>query len=108
MKYKATGEVAIRVGHERNADAHGHLSISVMDTGLGIDKNKQQLLFQEYVRLDPTAGPGIGIGLAMSARIAEALGGAITVQSERGNGSDFVLWLPSDNALDHGASPSFR
>ena len=67
---------------------------TVADTGLGIPTEKQRLLFKEFVRLDPTAGPGAGIGLAMSARIAEALGGTITVRSESGRGSVFVLWLP--------------
>ena len=94
VKYTVIGEVAVRVGHER--ESRGRLSISVTDTGLGIDKNKQRLLFQEFLRLDPTAGPGIGIGLAMSARIVEALGGAITVRSEQGKGSTFVLWLPRE------------
>ena len=62
----------------------------------GIDPDQERLLFQEFVRLVPTAGPGVGIGLAMSARIVEAPGGAITVRSERGRGSVFVLWLPGE------------
>jgi signal transduction histidine kinase len=98
VKYTATGEVAVRVGNERDPEARGRISISVTDTGLGIDKDKQRLLFREFVRLDPTAGPGVGIGLAMSARIVEALGGGITVRSERGQGSVFVLWLPGEHA----------
>ena len=96
VKYTVTGEVAVRVGHERDPESRGRLSIPVTDTGLGIDKDKQRLLFQEFVRLDPTAGPGIGIGLAIGARIVEALGGAITVRSERGKESTFVLWLPRE------------
>jgi signal transduction histidine kinase len=95
VKYTATGEVTVRVRGEENPDSRGRLSISVADTGLGIAKDKQRLLFQEFVRLDPTAEPGVGIGLAMSAKIAEALRGTITVRSESGHGSDFVLWLQS-------------
>ena len=95
VKYTATGEVAVRVGGEDDPESRGRLSISVADTGLGIAKDKQRLLFQEFVRLDPTAEPGVGIGLAMSARIAEALGGTITVRSDSGHGSVFVLWLQS-------------
>ena len=96
VKYTVAGEVTVRVGQERDPESRGRVSIAVTDTGLGIDKDKQRLLFQEFVRLDPTAGPGSGIGLAMSARIVDALGGAITVQSERGKGSTFVLWLPRE------------
>lgn len=95
VKYTATGEVAVRVGGEDDPESRGRLSISVADTGLGIPRDKQRLLFQEFVRIDPTAGPGAGIGLVMSARIAEALGGAITVRSDSGHGSVFVLWLQS-------------
>ncbi len=93
VKYTATGEVVVRVGAEDDPESRGRLSISVADTGLGIAKDKQRLLFQEFVRLDPTGEPGVGIGLAMSARIAEAIGGALTMRSESGHGSVFVLWL---------------
>ena len=95
-KYTVTEEVAVWVGGEDDPESRGRLSISVADTGPGIAKDKQRLLFQEFVRLDPTAGPGAGIGLAMSARIAEALGGSITVRSDSGHGSVFVLWLAGE------------
>ena len=96
VKNTVTGKVAVQVRRERDPESRGRVSIPVTDTGLGIDKDKQRLLFQEFVRLDPTAGPGIGIGLAIGARIVEALGGAITVRSERGKESTFVLWLPRE------------
>lgn len=102
VKYTVTGAIALRVGTEPDPEGRGRLSISVTDTGLGITEDRQRLLFQEFVRLDPTAGPGVGIGLAMSARIAEAVGGAITVRSERGHGSVFVLWLPTAHRLGGG------
>ena len=98
VKYTPAGQVAVHVGRERDPEGHGRLSIAVSDTGLGIEKERQRLLFQEFVRLDPAAGPGVGIGLAMSARIVEALGGTITVRSQRGQGSVFVLWLPTDGS----------
>ena len=68
---------------------------SVQDDGPGIPHEKKELLFQEFVRLDPNVGTGVGIGLAISRRVAYALGGAITVESEPGQGSTFALWLPS-------------
>ena len=45
-------------------------------------------------RLDPTAQPGVGIGLAISRRIARLVGGDLTVDSELGRGATFTLWLP--------------
>ena len=66
-----------------------------MDNGPGIRLEDQGLVFQEFVRLDHSADrPGAGIGLAISQRVAHALGGRITLQSEVGVGSTFTLWLP--------------
>jgi len=96
VKYTATGDVAVRVGRECDSDGSGRISISVADTGIGIDDDQLRLVFQEFVRLDPTAEPGVGVGLAISSRIVEALGGSITVKSKKGEGSVFVLWLPCE------------
>ena len=96
VKYTASGDVTVRVGHERDSDGSGRISISVADTGIGIDEDQQRLVFQEFVRLDPTAESGAGVGLAISSRIVEALGGSITVKSKKGEGSEFVLWLPTE------------
>lgn len=93
VKYTVTGSVAVRVD---TADDGGQPSVrvAVADSGPGIPREKQHLLFREFVRLDPTAGPGAGIGLAISSRIVAALGGTIEVNSEVGRGSTFVLSLP--------------
>jgi signal transduction histidine kinase len=96
VKYTARGDVAVRVGHEHDPEGCGRISISVADTGIGIDEDQQRLVFQEFVRLDPTAESGVGVGLAISSRIVEALGGSITVKSKKGDGSVFVLWLPTE------------
>ncbi|HUG39218.1 MAG TPA: PAS domain S-box protein [Longimicrobiales bacterium] len=68
--------------------------LSVADTGPGIPAEKHHLLFQEFTRLDPEASDGAGIGLAISRRIAMALGGDIMLESATGKGSTFTLWLP--------------
>jgi signal transduction histidine kinase len=70
------------------------VGVEVSDTGPGIPADKRELLFQEFVRLDPGSAPGAGVGLAISRRIAHALHGDITVESVPGKGSTFVLWLP--------------
>jgi signal transduction histidine kinase len=69
--------------------------VDVSDTGVGIPEEKRHLLFQEFSRLDPSSGPGAGLGLAISQKIARALGGEITLQSVVGEGSTFTLWLPA-------------
>lgn len=89
VKYTARGAVTVRV----RADG-GRGAIEVVDTGAGIPADRQQLVFQEFVRLDPHVAPGAGVGLAISQRIVHALGGELTLESESGRGSSFVLWLP--------------
>jgi signal transduction histidine kinase len=68
--------------------------VDVADTGPGIPRDKQHLLFREFSRLEPGTKHGAGLGLAISQKLAHALGGEITLQSEEGQGSTFTLWLP--------------
>ncbi len=89
VKYTNHGSVTVRVLAD---DKRG--AIEVADTGTGIPADRQQLVFKEFVRLDPHAAPGAGVGLAISQKIVQALGGDITLTSEAGRGSRFVLWLP--------------
>ena len=90
VKYTERGTVTVRVRADERRGA-----IEVADTGSGIPTDRQQLVFEEFVRLDPHAAPGAGVGLAISQRIVHALGGELTLHSESGRGSSFVLWLPA-------------
>lgn len=73
------------------------VAISVVDTGIGIPAEKEHLLFEEFARLAEEQGSeGAGIGLSISQKIAQALGGTITVESEVGRGSTFTLWVPGE------------
>jgi PAS domain S-box-containing protein len=71
------------------------VAVDVSDNGPGLTEEQQQHLFEEFTRFETAAGErGTGIGLAISHRIARALGGDVTVESEVGAGSTFTLWLP--------------
>jgi signal transduction histidine kinase len=99
VKYTPSGGVTIRLVPSQwveGAKRGSHIGIEVTDTGPGIPAEQRHLLFEEFVRLDPTVGRGAGIGLTISHRLAQALGGEITVASEIGTGSTFTLWLPSE------------
>ncbi|HEX7049010.1 MAG TPA: ATP-binding protein [Longimicrobiales bacterium] len=99
VKYTERGSIAVRVGtrHDGGAPAPGDwICITVSDTGPGIPAEDRDLLFQEFPRLEPGVEHGAGLGLAISRRIADAIGGEITFQSEVGAGSTFTLWLPLD------------
>jgi signal transduction histidine kinase len=80
---------------------------TVIDTGRGIKPDDQHMLFAAFKQIDATAThphDGIGLGLCISRRLATAIGGAITLESEFGNGSNFTLEVP----LAQGALPRPR
>ncbi len=93
LKYTERGE--IRVSASVNADET--IRIAVSDPGIGISIDDQERIFQEFVQLDGDRQKrvkGTGLGLPLSRKLAELLGGSITVQSAPGVGSTFSLIIP--------------
>jgi PAS domain S-box-containing protein len=74
----------------------GRLLVAVADTGVGIPRSELGRIFDEFHRADASGARrlGTGLGLTISRRLARALGGDITVESELGVGSTFALELP--------------
>jgi two-component system sensor histidine kinase KdpD len=72
----------------------GSVSIVVQDEGPGIPPEAQERVFEPFERFDPQSGHGTGLGLAVSRRLAEVLGGRLTLSSTPGEGSSFTLALP--------------
>jgi signal transduction histidine kinase len=78
-----------------------YVTIRVADTGIGIDQDKLDRLFQPFTQLEADSGnpytrqkSGAGLGLSISRHLARMMGGDITVESEPQQGSTFTLWLP--------------
>jgi signal transduction histidine kinase len=74
---------------------HEHVTVQVRDTGCGIPPDRLAAVFEDFVT---TKRRGLGLGLAISRKIVEQLGGRITVTSEVGRGSTFVLEFPRTRA----------
>jgi PAS domain S-box-containing protein len=86
-----------RIGLATNGDANG-VEFTVWDTGIGIAKERQPLLFQPFSQVDDDLArryQGSGLGLALVKRLTELHGGWVAVESELGRGSRFHVWVPA-------------
>jgi signal transduction histidine kinase len=92
LKFTERGEV--RVSARRIGE---HVAISVADTGIGIHPEDHERIFEEFIQLENALQPhtrGTGLGLSLSRRLSELLGGTLEVESSLGTGSIFTLTLP--------------
>jgi signal transduction histidine kinase len=90
---------------KEDQEGRSWVAIDVRDTGIGIAPEHHTRIFAEFEQIP--SGPrgdsmrrGTGLGLPISRRLAELLGGTITLQSGLGEGSTFTLWLPSVVPVD--------
>ncbi|TMA13145.1 MAG: GAF domain-containing sensor histidine kinase [Deltaproteobacteria bacterium] len=96
IKFTERGEIALKV-QMVSTECGAFVEIVVSDTGVGIDKQNQEIIFEEFRQLDGSSTRhygGMGVGLSLCKRLAESLGGKIQVESEVGKGSSFSLLLP--------------
>ncbi len=92
IKFTEQGSVTVRMGR-----AGDRLRIAVRDTGIGMSEDEMQRLFKPFQQVDGSITRrfgGTGLGLAISQRLAMAMDGRITVESEKGRGSTFTVDLP--------------
>lgn len=97
LKFTYTGWVEF--GYRATPDS---VEFFVKDTGIGIAKEKQELIFERFTQGDHShsrAFQGAGLGLFLTRKLVELLGGHIGVESEPGKGSEFMFTLPGQNHI---------
>ena len=104
FKFTEAGTVRLEIATVRAADMNGIgikdncLTISVVDTGIGIPETKQEMVFEAFQQVDGSTRRkygGTGLGLSISRELAHLMGGRIELESQVGKGSRFTLYLPT-------------
>jgi signal transduction histidine kinase/CheY-like chemotaxis protein len=107
-KFTENGTISVSVERQR-LEGEQWIRFSVTDTGIGITKEQQKKLFQEFAQADTSISRkygGTGLGLAITYRFARLMKGNITVASEPGRGSTFVVELPAEVKAENPAEPT--
>ena len=103
-KFTENGTIALGASRELDADGREWVVFDVTDDGIGMTREELARLFRPFVQADPSTTRkygGTGLGLTISRRLCEMMGGEIGVSSEPGVGSTFTIRLPADVQEDH-------
>ena len=107
VKFTEQGEVTVDVEKQAEDDSGVLLHFRVRDTGIGIPKEKQEMIFDAFTQADSSSTRnygGTGLGLAITSRLVELIGGKLWVESELGQGSTFHFTGHFGFAGDDGAA----
>ena len=105
IKFTNSGEVVIRAELVKETEDNAVIKFIVSDTGIGIPKEKQQLIFDAFEQADSSTTRvygGTGLGLAISKSLVEMMRGEIAVESEPGKGSAFWFTVPLEKQKGEG------
>lgn len=97
FKFTEKGSIEIKVEEIEKYNTISTVQISVIDSGIGISKEKQQFIFNEFTQAETDIAHrfgGSGLGLAISKKLTTLLNGTLIVESVLGKGSSFILTLP--------------
>jgi two-component system, sensor histidine kinase and response regulator len=94
LKFTERGEIVVRIGIVNESNGQAIVRFAVEDTGIGIPREKQGLIFESFTQADGSSTRrygGTGLGLTICSQLVELMGGSITVASEPGLGSVFTF-----------------
>ena len=94
IKFTSRGEVEVSVSSKAGPDGEVELRFAVRDTGIGIPRHKHQVIFEAFQQQDTSTTRnygGTGLGLTIASRLAAAMHGGISLQSEPAKGSTFTF-----------------
>lgn len=97
-KFTQQGSITIRARIKQNSQKEKLLTLSVIDTGIGIEKEKQNIIFEEFTQAENDTEKkygGSGLGLTISKKLANLLGANLYLESKPGKGSAFSLSFPA-------------
>lgn len=97
LKFTAQGEVRVSAVRSVGAGGQDEVTFAVADTGIGIAEEFHDAIFQDFTQIDSPIQKrlrGTGLGLSLSKRLAELLGGRVALESAPGVGSTFSVTLP--------------
>jgi signal transduction histidine kinase len=103
-KFTQTGTICLGVTREAT-DKGEWVSFSIADTGIGMNQDQLGRIFEPFIQADGSTTRqygGTGLGLTITRKFAEMMGGSITVNSEPGQGSTFTVRLPAMIGDEHG------
>lgn len=103
VKFTEAGQVMLRIGCQNKNAKEPILQFQIADTGIGIAPEEMNRLFQSFSQVDGSITRrygGTGLGLAISKRLVELMGGFITVESRKGQGSTFSFEIQFEDAQD--------
>jgi len=98
VKFTDSGRVSIDLTHATQ-DGEAQIALSVEDTGVGIAPEAQETIFDNFTQADSSerrSHPGAGLGLALTKKLAETMGGDVSVDSKPGEGSTFKVSLSAE------------
>jgi signal transduction histidine kinase len=106
VKFTEKGLISLTVSYRNE-----HFYFDVSDTGIGIKKEDQKIIFDEFRQIDGSASrkhQGTGLGLSITKKLVSMLGGEISVESEPGVGTNMRFWLPHFQKKEYGNLAEIR